>query len=295
MKTIFLAAFLGFLQPILSFGQSNLTAIDPNCACDSLAKDNFEEPLRFEFGPYKGTCVNSCVFRRSYLATMPEGVISADGTKTGLTNILHNGRYWMGAIADQKIEYADILFEDFFLGVAHVSIRLHFFRPLELTAQTPKLTGPATTKISDLVFSSEAAYGPGKRINLVEGAMGNYLLSHRFLSLEQVHATSVVTLRHSIKQFRLRLNQSQLNALFRSAILKSQRESFRTVYQLLSNNCATSATGLLQIVSGFPPKLLENGHRAVSVSGNYGTLPWLEMVGLLETSIHLPNLEQEFR
>lgn len=228
-------------------GSSPLTTPSENCRCNSKIKDIYEEPLAFNFGPHKGSCVDSCRFRPARLL----GTLAKSQKNLELTNILHRGEYWTATVPVDSVIDVSMAFEEFAPRVNHVFLQFHFNpkTPILLKSQRVLANGKLskeTTTIQDLVVSSEGVPPKSGSYSLWEGYQGYYILAHRLQSLDETVAWMVGNKKHPVTQYSVQLNEQERKAALIEALVKTDRESFQTIYYLFTNNCATSAMSTLQ-------------------------------------------------
>jgi hypothetical protein len=270
-----------------------LTIQAPQCACEGKA-ETYEDSLRFNFGVFKGQCIDSCRFRKAVvLQPSSAKAYGADGDHEVVANILHNGKYWIAKVPIKRTTEVDIAFENFLSGISHVVLRFHFSRknPVKLYQEDDPTV---TQSIQDLVLSAEGVPPRDHKYSFFESSVGQYLLVYRFLSIEDTIRWMVDIKRHSVKQFRLNLDSAAREKLLVAGFEKSMGKSFHTIYKVLSNNCATSAMELLGTNSNgwMNPLSLQE---AIPLDAPFGTVNVLEKLGLIDSESQLPNLENESR
>ena len=281
---ISLACFLGLSVLGISFeARADIKIEAPACACDEKISDPFETRLQYNFGPFQGQCVNSCKYRNVV-------ILPPDKSEKILrvANILHDNQYWIAEIPENEVEEVSIIFEKFLSSISHVALKFHLKHPMNLKAQV----GKAQTQIQDFLFSAEGTPPRGSTYNLWDGAQGNYFLSMRFFSLEQAVQTMVKMRNHQVSQFRLNLSPEKRWGVLREGLRRSMKNSFNSIYQLISNNCATTALDLLDSQTGFQEvSSWMNWEKGIPVDFSYGTLHALELRGLVNLGVdRLPDL-----
>lgn len=283
------------LVPSLSFAADMLTESAPDCICENGTKIPFEEPIKYGFGPYKGQCVDSCRFRPLHVLSEKNGTIE-------IANIIHKGVFWKAEIVARDVEHVDMGLEDFMRGISHVILRFRFKDP-QAVKLTPLVGNGKAEYIQDIVVSAEGVPPKGLSYNLSDGAFGNYLIVYRVLSLNDTIAWMVVDKQHRVSQRRLSLQPDQGAKLLRLALQRSADIGFTQKYDLFTNNCATSAIGLVEETLGRPTRAsgvfagLDRLERAIPYQGFWGSLTFMDREGLLlafnEKSGPLDNLEIE--
>lgn len=259
-----------------------VSRISADCGCEQTPNDPFDPALQFNFGYYRGQCVNTCLFRSAKVLSVGRGHIK-------IANLLHLDRFYTADIPLNSISEVDMGFEEFLTGISHVYLRFRFSKPVRL--------GDGETNTSDVIISAEGVPPKGEPYKFVESTLGRYLLAYRILSVEEAQARMVKRLHHSIKQFKLSLTPEQQRNLLLKGLAKSEERSFNTKYDLLYNNCATSAVDLLSDqVKGPPPfDWWNHFERGLPIEGYYGTLPFMLQWGLISSPelSRIPNLENE--
>ena len=280
---------LGLVQISLA-AESSLRVESSKCACDTKISDPYERPVLFNFGPYQGQCVNSCKYR---------GVVGlSDDPKQGelkVANILHENEYWVAQIPTDKALDVSIIFEEFAPRISHVALRFHFSadKPIRLKSQL----GSKKTTIQDLFFSAEGTPPRGESYSLMAGARRFYFLSYRFFSLEQAVQSMVISKKHLVKQFHLNLTPSVTKQILLSGLKMSEEKSLNEIYDLFSNNCATSALDLIDKKTGHQESWFwQRWERALPIDLFFGTIHALERRGLLDP-VHdrMENLGSEVK
>lgn len=270
------------------------------CACHKDHPDRFEEPLRFDFGTYAGRCVNSCKFRRAIFLDEDEAKLyGADSNHVVVANLLHEGKYWIARVPVRSSNEVDVAFERFFLNISHVILRFRFpFEdPVELFAISGDSRKPER-KIYDLVLSAEAVPPIDRPFEIFESSLGRYLLAYRILSIEDTYRWMVEDKRHTVKQFRLNIDDEKRSRILRAALAESQTKSFKSAYRLLTNNCSTSLFGFIDREIGYSPMVLDwlglvPVQSAIPMDSTFGTIYALGARRLMSERNQLYNLEVE--
>lgn len=283
------------LVPAFSFAADKLVESAPDCICEAGVKVPFEEPVKYGFGPYKGQCVDSCRFRPPQILSEKNGAIE-------VANVLHRGLFWKAEIAAVDVENVDMGFEDFMHGISHVILRFRF-KDSKAVKLTPIDGHGKSEFLQDIIVSAEGVPPKGLSYNLSDGAFGNYLIAYRVLSLNDTIAWMVVDKQHRVSQHRLILKPEEGGRLLRLALQRSSDVGFTQKYDLFTNNCATSAIGMVEETLGRPTQAsgvfagLDRLERAVPYQGFWGSLTFLGREGLLvalnEQTQPLDNLEIE--
>lgn len=272
-----------FILALLNFSMAwaePLALPSSECSCNAELRDRLEDPAKFNFGQYAGKCVDSCRHRRSKFVPAAGLPKSLDGlNEVTISNYLHEGKYWIAQVPFQKVESADVGFEEFMPGIFHVFLEFHFPKdaPVILTPQIPK-KGVAPLKIQSLVLSSEGIPPKEGAYNFVDAYMGRYMVGVRILSHEEVINWSVKGLKHKVSWYELQLETEQIRKILIKGLNVVERDSFQVKYGLFSNNCATKALDLIDDVvnpevASYPIyyKLFYPLERSLPVAGPLGT------------------------
>jgi len=244
--------------------------------------DLYDPSLQFNFGHYSGQCVDTCLFRSAK-------ILSVERDRVRIANLLHLDRFYVAEIPINAIIEVDVGFEEFLTGISHVYLRFRFSQPVRLS--------PGDLETSDVIISAEGVPPKGERYKFVESSLGRYLHAYRILSVEEARARMVKRLHHSIKQFKLSLTPEQQRRLLLNGLARSESHSFNTKYDLLTNNCATSAVDLLSDQLKTHPSVdwWNRFERGLPIEGYYGTFPFMLQWGLIASPelSRIPNLETE--
>ncbi len=290
MKT-FLLFFLihtSFFFGFTSFANAQaLVLLKDSCTCKTMPADPFEEPLAFNFGPFKDQCVDSCRFRPvKKLSAIQENKISFSKDSLVVANVLHLKNYRIANIPIESIENVEIAFEEFQPGIHHVFLKFNFNKenPVQLYDQsTFKKTTESTTAIT---MSVEGVPPAGRNYSLFESYQESYLLLNRLSTVETTNEW-VELLKHPTVYYKMSLDKLEAKKTFTSGLQKSISLGLKEKYRLFSNNCSTNAIDFISdaknrdLSEGSPLKRLQI---ALSVSGPIGALQFLKSNGLISTN-----------
>jgi hypothetical protein len=273
-----------------------LTSAAPQCRCEQSVEDRFEQPQRFEFGGFNGQCVDSCRFRKAQiLAGILGARFGADAGHLVIANFRHEGKYWIARVPVTAVHDVDVLFENFYHGITHVALRFHLDEEMKLFTQNASEKQAPRGPIRDLVLSIEGVPGKDRPYRVIDSARGHYLLDYRVQSGAETADTMVRKQGHVVKQYRLTLPDAAPSRILRHALAASERESFASIYNLSSNNCATAALDLIAQGIQYEPDVWTRWRqfdRGWSVDALNGTLRALRTMGTLKPGEagRLPNL-----
>jgi hypothetical protein len=274
---------LGILLLILSLNAvaapEPLSQVDPSCVCDKNSKDVLEEPQKFNFGEFRGQCVDSCHFRRGRI--LP-GSASPHIFKVG--NILNFGSFYTASIPLQNFDAVEMGFEEFLPGINHVFLR---FR-LKSSAPSLKLKSQTTKKLKvlesrTLVISPEAVPPRGRKYKIFESYFGNYLIAMRVTTGEEMERWAK-DLKHSVRFVPLQVSAEKIAGILRNGIQDSNDNSLKEIYKLFTNNCSTRALKFIDVGIGHRKEQSLFGWRefeeALPLSSRIGTIRALQVRSL---------------
>lgn len=99
--------------------------------------------------------------------------------------------------------------------------------------------------ITDLVYSPEAAVPRGQLLRVLPSLFGDYVFVHRLMSVEAARDWMVVTQKHQVDQFELRIGSSEAQSLLTRVLDRSTQAGMSESYWLLKRNCSTVLADLL--------------------------------------------------
>ncbi|MFN7904508.1 MAG: DUF4105 domain-containing protein [Pseudobdellovibrionaceae bacterium] len=231
-----------FLTLIISLhGHAQLFLVEEACACQSGQVDAFEFPKKFNFGKLKGQCIDSCRFRNLEM-------LEANSEEIFIASILHEGKFWKAKVT-KAFSSVEMGFENFAPSVDHVFLKFQMSEGsavtlfhLEDSFLSPKYE---TKEIKTLVLSIEGVPAKGSRYSLIDAFFGNYLVAYRLLSAEDAHKHMVIKQKNPVSFYPLHFKSDEILGIFEKSMSEANKFGFKQHYDLLSNNCATSAFALL--------------------------------------------------
>lgn len=228
-----LVASLDWARPGIP-GSQALTTTNPTCACETTTGDPYDPAYALNFGSYAGLCIDNCKYRALQ-------ILGEDTHRLQIANILHDGEYWTAWIDPNQITGSEILFQNFTSIVNHVAMGFHIPR-LELRPQR----GEASRRliVPGLVISAEGVPPKDQPYGLLGGLLGRYAMAYRASSLDHYQHESA-KLGFPLKRYDSKLDAPESRRLFALSLDYARRESFQSVYQLIYNNCATTAIDLM--------------------------------------------------
>lgn len=255
------------------------------CSCQKTQGDKFEEPLAFNFGPFKGSCIDSCRFRPAQiLKSRRYGSISLSKNPKEffVAQVLHNEEYRVARLRLDHFSDVEAGFEEFTPGVFHT------FLKFKLREDAPSILLLSQRRESDLVLytrglviSSEGVPPRDKPYNLIDGALGRYLLVHRILTPEESKRW-IQLQKNPVIFLKVNIDPKKVPRILGDALTISQLEKFDFNYDLFSNNCATS---MLRILEPATPKKVKSiwpdWIKGLSIAGPFGTLGYMQENGIL--------------
>lgn len=260
-----------FLPTWGSFSDSTLIDQNQNCLCNTKIKDPFESPVSFNFGKFKGECVDSCLFRSSQMIPVEKLPLKTrESNRIWISNFLHQSKFYVASVAQQAVEKVEIGFEEFRPGIHHIFLKFTFSEKDPLEIFDPLDNFKKTESLRHLVISAEGIPSKGRDYSLLEGYMENYLMLSRFLSLEQVNLVNLEK-KHPIKYYSLSLDSVKASAVLKKGLEVSQDLGLKSVYKLLTNNCSTGALALLDHAIGYDSvSYFRNIKESLPIEGPFG-------------------------
>lgn len=275
---------------------------NPSCACAKTPGDTYDPAWSLNFGTYRGSCIDNCKYRSLI-------VLSKSDQEVTIANVLHQEEYWTARVPIDSISESEVLFQNFTSMINHVALGFHTFRrtgshPEDLaaagvdsaSAHAGILLTPQSgdlqrrVRVPGLVISAEGAPPSGKPYGLMDGLLGRYAMTFRAASLPSYRQESAA-LGFPLKRFDTDLDAHESRRLFKLALETSANESFKTVYQLFYNNCATTAIDLMVMARNpnhrrlFGLREILDLERGIPATFNWGTLRRMRAERLLGSEI----------
>jgi hypothetical protein len=203
---------------------------------------------------------------------------------------MHLDHYWKATIPVDRVQNADIAFEEFIPGIFHVFLIFYFPEDAPVTL-LPQQKGLKPVKTGTLAISIEGIPPKDGQYNFVDAYFERYLIAVRLLSKEQMTSWSVKKLKHPVSLYQMRLSTGELAQVMRRGLDLEEEKSFKLKYALFSNNCATNVLDLIDSVvkpdlDGYPIyyKYLYPLERSLPILGPLGTWHSLTSRNLVDTS-----------
>lgn len=265
------------------------------CVCQKEIEDIFEVPVVFNFGKFKGQCIDSCRNR-------PGKIIKFENSHSlEVANILHYGSFYRASIDLNKVQNIFVGFEEFLPGIFHVFLKFDFeseggdLTLLDQAAKAPfpkknvsfsndKNLSKLPLKMNSLVISPEGISSKGNSYNLLESLLGHYVLVYRVLTNFEMFRQAE-SKHNKIRIYKLSLDKSQASKVLKEALLRTDTVKLDNIYHLFKNNCATTAFSLIE--SGVGPLVqsqnsLVKFQLALPVMGPIGTYHVMNQFHLLK-------------
>ncbi|MGE0761747.1 MAG: hypothetical protein AB7N80_00575 [Bdellovibrionales bacterium] len=266
-------------------GFEGLTQPNSKCACTSQAGDFLEAPQAFNFGRFKGQCIDSCRFRGArILSKSPYPKVKIGPGEVMVGNVLHLETFHTALVPLHGVEKAEVGFEEFSPGIFHVFLRFTLSEAspsIRLFGQNQRPHTVAKTRT--LVLSSEGVPPHDHKYDLLESYFGHYLMVHRVTSGEEsVRWTS--KLKHPVKYHALNVTAAQAAQILKGGLVESDKTQLQNIYQLFTNNCATAALGFIDkglAGSVVVPAPFLQMDKALPLAGPLGTLRFLQARNLV--------------
>ncbi|MBX3018508.1 MAG: DUF4105 domain-containing protein [Bdellovibrionaceae bacterium] len=228
-----LIASLWWARPGIPAAQA-LTVTKVGCACPTTEGDPHDPAWALNFGSFGGVCIDNCKYRALK-------ILAEHGASIEIANILHGGEYWTTTVDPNEITGSEILFQNFTSIINHVAMGFH----LPHVVLKPQSGDPARRlDVPGLVISAEGVPPQNQPYGLFDALLGRYAMAYRISSLDHYQNESAA-LGFPLKRYDTKLDARESRRLFELALEYSGRESFQSVYQLLYNNCATTAIDLM--------------------------------------------------
>lgn len=212
---------------------------DLSCSCsEGQVHNTHERPLRYIRGDYSGLCVDSCKYRFPEILEFLESEHSIF-----VSNMYHQKEFWSSVIPINSVSDVYILFENFAPGINHVAFRFDFLKKKPILSQEIRSHSQLKNKkehaAGAIVISPEAAPPQDIKYGMWDGFVGNYALMNRLMTYDQ-YLSLVQEVRHPFRTFRLKLSPKEAQQLL-LLLLMDAKTVFNNQYQLVFNNCATTA------------------------------------------------------
>ncbi|AGH94986.1 hypothetical protein A11Q_768 [Pseudobdellovibrio exovorus JSS] len=255
-RELFVALFttctvVGGLPAHAQLSPSLMAELDPSCAKTA---DPDEASYRFtsHSKKYAGKCVDSVRFRAI------QNLRIANNTAV-LNNYQHERDFWKAEFSTSPENIEAVYFQVVrfpILGIVeagHAQIRFKLKQPAQLKSQSD---ANKSAQVQDVLISFEATFPEGEKYNFALGAMDNFGLIARVMSMEQKRLDSPTA---PFEQYELNLTAEEGSQLLRTALSRASSIGKRYAYNTLRPNCATEAFDLLdgldRLKGKFPPFL----------------------------------------
>jgi hypothetical protein len=242
-----------------------------SCGCEDA-----ESGPAYNFGKFKGQCIDSCRFK-PITATNNGQIIQ-------IAQIRDVEEFINVEVDLNDLLSVHVTFERFQPKINHVALVFMFDRT---KSELPPL---------GLVMSAEAILPLDVKYTLSDGLLSNYAINYQSYTLDRYIEHSREK-EYPLKKYRLKLTEDEMKNLFLDTLDVARNLSFQTVYHLITRNCATSVWDLILAAKKeeVPPaqltqKLLDP-MRGFPFE-NFGTkksLAWWQLIEAEETWLHIPE------
>jgi hypothetical protein len=213
-------------------------------------------------GPFKGQILDTKHLRGIvYLNGSTHQVPQAQAAIYGyIANVHHNGKYYVARIPYNNFSSVDFIYEKFTDMVGgHADLVYESSRPksIELIYE---IVDVATDKgyeyrrledpirLSELVFSAEAVKVHGDKTKLTEGGITNkFAITYRLTSIPQRMNEPVIREGRKTTAIRVPYDPTTTTKSFWEMVARSSHVGMSTNYNLITNNCITSAVDALAL------------------------------------------------
>ncbi|MEY4064155.1 MAG: hypothetical protein RIR26_363 [Pseudomonadota bacterium] len=197
--------------------------------------DEYESKVLLPKGQHKGECVDTTSARSVILKESPN---QKDSEFFTVANVGHEKTFWIAEIPKNGVEEVVFQMEKFPAPIpaAHTQLRLRFKEgsPVKLTHQ---IESGRTAQVRDIVLSVEAIGQKGWTYDLMRGMKDEYLTAYRIVSLRDKYNWMVVTQKHDVVQWPLKLSDQQKQAILPAFLAKATREGMNAIYNTITRSC----------------------------------------------------------
>lgn len=254
-----ICAMVFMLGMVVSTAWGNALLAEKADSCRQSPGDLFEEgwmvPQKAA-SPYQGQCIDVSRKRPARVTAMGEDHLR-------FANFHYQGDFYEIEISRGSIARVIFQTENFTpvgpIQPAHTQLRfvLKSERPALLRHQSGQKKGQFAGYLNDFVLSVDfmapkgVGYSPIEGFNFF-GLRGHYMNVYRFVSTLDRYQDSVLSNKHELKQYLLKLDASQMERLLRVGVQTSQQRDINDVYDVLWLNCTTEAFRLLAMATESP-------------------------------------------
>lgn len=282
----------GSSKPVLTLP----TYVPGTCIVD--ANDPFEPNVKMLAGPQKGWCVNPLKRRSVKTLSMSEAAPyfpQKDGTWV-IANFSHQNKFWIAQIPFKKVKSLRMQVEYFpilkfpKIDIAHTQFVFDFSDGEQILLMPQVRNVPAGTqpiRLNKMIFSVENVGPYGEMFDAEKGMEGYYNVAYRAVSLADKYQWMIAEQGHKVIQIPLKLDPMQVRDVLTESLIRGSGWSTRRTYNTFEPNCVSELFHILDS----------------SLKIYDFDLPWLpnnakdslEERGLVDTSIKLPTLNEEYK
>jgi hypothetical protein len=275
-----------------------LATVHAEASCRIAPNDPFEPSGEMPSGKFKGKCLDTGNQRSYRILTLEEAakVVPAPALTNQLVwiaNVNHQGKFWVGGFPKED-GIGDIVFQvEHFppeLVAAHTELRFNF-KPQNKITLYPQMIGSTepSTEISTVILSNEAIpMRTGPTYDLVKGTEGYYGLAIRMVSLEDKVQHIVFDMRDTTDQYRLKIEDSEINRFWDLAQAKDYDPKMQQMYDTLQHNCTNILFELIDSFQGHSRDTMDRATTALPIIAKEA----LNKRDFIEAT--LPTLNAEF-
>lgn len=222
----------------------------------------FGEPL-MPRGRYKGQLLDVSTHRSATLLEETAGAIAID-------YFFSEGTFWharipkagVSAVYAQKMNFSELVAKNGqapersnpFLNHVQMRVRMKPGFPVRLTPRDGSGAGAAQAEMLDFVYSVEVVAPEGIEWNVADAVLGNFVNSHRFVSLANVAQEKIQKYGYVVEQMEVGpLSESQKQDLLVKMVQQSEKAGLNDSYFLIkadgtARNCTSEFFRLLDSV-----------------------------------------------
>jgi len=217
--------------------------------------DAYESKVLLPAGGHKGECADTTSARSVIMLPEP-----SDSNVLRVANVGHNGSFWIAEFPKNGVEDVIFQMERFPAAVpaAHTQIRLKFKKdsPVRLTNQ---FDSSRQIYLREFALSTEAIGQKGWKYDIFKGMKDEYLTAYRITSLADKYKWMVVTLKHSVVQWPLNLDEAEKQLVLPAYVKRATEKGMTSTYHTLWRNCTN------ELFKVFDSTLRYGGLRALPV------------------------------
>ncbi len=295
-SAFYLVGSLAFAQEAT---EKQPTYILATCIVD--AADPYAPDVRMNTGPLRDLCVNPTTRRSAYILSPLEfqNYFNETPGTVVIANFSHENKFWFAQIPLARVKTVTLQMQYFpvaklpvvgEIDVTHTQMRFQFEEGTQILLKpqlrSTTLETPAVV-LNEMVFSVENIGPYGEKFDAIKGMQQNYHIAYRAVSMQDKYNWMVVQQHHTVTQTRIKLDPEQVQNLLKLSLMRAHKYSTFRNYGTLGPNCSSELFNLLDTlldIHGLNEPFYPNS-----------AIHALEQRGLVDHSVSLPLLNEEFR